>query len=275
MNMSPENERLPFIHDLKLPYKLTFLLAGLLSLSSIAGLFFGSRGWYDTSASTFPALVGQDVIMLLLTVPFVLISATVAHQGSLKGLLCWMGTLFYVSYFYYFNLLGVRFNPLFPVYIGIVSIGVYSLLALMFAIDPEQIKSRFGTRMPTRTVAFFLIGISSAFVVIWTALIASELLAARQLETVTRLVIAIDGVVLLPLSFFAGLSLWRRVALAYALSCLLLVDIAATFLTLLATTYVAALWGQDMDPLMVLYVAGLSGSAFLLVAIDRRAKFKT
>ena len=176
-----------------------------------------------------------------------------------------MGALFYTSYFYYFSVLGVRFNPLFPVYVAIVSLSMYSLLALLFAIDPEQIKGRFGPHMPTRTTAVFLITISLIFVAIWTTTIVSYLSAGRELETVTRLVIAIDGVVLLPLSFFSGLWLWRRVPLGYVFSCMLLFDIAAAFLTLTVTTLVTGMSGQTIDPLVSLYMMGFVGSAFILV----------
>ena len=263
--MTAHEDGFPVIRGVSLPYKLTFLLAGLLSVSSVAGLLFGPRGWYDNGAATFPALLSQDLITLILIVPTVLASAIVASRGSIRGLLCWMGALLYTSYFYYFNLLGIRFNPLFPVYIGIVSLSTYSLLALLFATDPEQIKASFGVRTPTRMVAGFLISLSLAFATIWAVLISSDLLAGRELATVTRLVVAIDGVLLLPLSFFAGLWLWRGFALGYALSCLLLIDFALTFLTLAVTTLVSAMWGQRVDPLLSLYVAGLFGSVFLLV----------
>ena len=97
--MSAHEDRLPFIRDVSLPYKLTFLLTGLLSVSSIAGLLFGPRGWYDNGAATFPALLSQDLITLILIIPTVLASATVAHRGSLRGLLAGWARSFMVSYF--------------------------------------------------------------------------------------------------------------------------------------------------------------------------------
>ena len=52
----------------------------------------------------------------------------------------------------------------------------------------------------------------------------------------------------------------RKVPLGYVLASLLLVDVAATFLTLTATACLAAMWGQVMDPLVPLYVAMMFGS---------------
>src|SRR5689334_15241515 len=98
--MSASEQRLGLIHDIQFPYKLTSHLTGLLSLSSIGGLLFGPPGWYDRSVCRFPALLGQDAITLCLILPLVLASARPAWNGSARGLLCWMGVLFYSSYFY-------------------------------------------------------------------------------------------------------------------------------------------------------------------------------
>jgi hypothetical protein len=57
----------------------------------------------------------------------------------------------------------------------------------------------------------------------------------------------LDGVVLLPLTFVGGVWLWRREPMGYALAGLLLVKLGATFLTLVATSAVAWLWGQTLD----------------------------
>jgi hypothetical protein len=45
--------------------RITIPLAGLLALSSVFGLLLGPRGWYDAGAQTFPALIGQDLMTLI------------------------------------------------------------------------------------------------------------------------------------------------------------------------------------------------------------------
>ena len=62
---------------------------------------------------------------------------------------------------------GRGFNALFLVYIAIVSASLYDLLSLLFAIDAEALKARFGARTPTRFVGGFFVGISLLFVLMW------------------------------------------------------------------------------------------------------------
>ena len=90
--------------------------------------------------------------------------------------------------------------------------------------------------------------------------------SARELDTVSRVVMAIDGVVLLPLLFYGGRALARRDPLGYALGGLLLVKATATFLTLIVNTLIAARWGRAADGLeTVAYGIGFVGALTLLV----------
>jgi hypothetical protein len=56
------------------------------------------------------------------------------------------------------------FDALLLVYIAIVSTSLHDLLSLLFAIDPETLRDRFGARTPTRLVGSFLVVISLLFV---------------------------------------------------------------------------------------------------------------
>jgi hypothetical protein len=238
---------LPLNADVRFVFALTQVIGLLLVLSSVAGLLYGWRGWYDSAAGTLPALLGQDAVTLAIAVPFLLESARRARRGSTRGLLCWMGALFYVAYFYFFYVVGIRFNVLFPVYIALVSMSMYGVLALLFALDLRELKARFNTHTPVRVIGGFLIVSASLFAGMWLVRIVRALASRVELDQVSRLVIAIDGVVLLPLTFVGGVWLWRREPIGYALAGLLLVKLGATFLTLVATSAVAWLWGQALD----------------------------
>jgi len=199
---------LPLTRDVSFAYALTWLTAGLLLLSSVSGLLYGQRGWYDREAATLPALLGQDAVALIFGLPVLLSSAWLARRGSMRGLLCWMGSLFYVAYFWYFYVIGIQFNPLFPAHIAMVSMSMYAVLYLLFSLDLEGVlegvKARFSDRVPIRPISGFLITTSLGFAALWLGLIVSSLAAGTELDLVSRYVIAVDGVVLLPLAFFAG-----------------------------------------------------------------------
>jgi hypothetical protein len=237
----------------------------LLLVSSLAGLVFGKKGLY-TFDETLWNFIGQDVISLGLIIPLLIGSARLAMRGSTRGLLAWMGGLFYVAYAYYFYVVGVRFNFLFPVYITLVSIGMYGALALLFSIDLQRISDHFNRYTRVRLVGGFLMAVALFFAMMWLALTVVSLATESGMDTVSRFVIVVDGVVLLPLTFWGGWWLWRRQPLGYAVAGLLLVKITATTLTLVVNSLLISERGLPVDPfqLAVFFLVMLLSTALLV-----------
>jgi hypothetical protein len=176
-----------------------------------------------------------------------------------------MGTLFYIAYSYSFYVLGARVTWLFPVYIVIVSLGMYGALALLFALDLRAVAAHAGPRLPRRAIASYFVVTATFFAGLWLGLVGRHLAAGREPDLVVRTVIAIDGIVLLPLLFFGGVWLWRTAPIGVALAGLLLLKAAATFLTLIANTMVVLAWGQVVSRVeTVAYVTGLVIAVVLL-----------
>jgi hypothetical protein len=257
--------RLPLTRDMTLPFVLTHAVATLAIAASAAGLLYGPRGWwYDPDPKTLPAFLGQDAMMLAVGVPLLVGSAWLAARGSLRGALCWMGAFFYIAYSYYFHVIGGRFTVYFPVYIALVSMGVYGALAVLFSLDLRRLASRIEG-MPVRTTSAYFTITALAFAGLWLSVVEQHVRAGTSLDAVERAVIAIDGVVLLPLLFFAGRALRRRDPLGYALAGLLLVKASATFLTLIVSTAFASRWGQPVDAVQTgAYAIGFAAAAALL-----------
>ncbi len=250
--------------NLSIAHRLTLGVAALMLVSSLGGLVYGRTGLYDRDAATYPALLGQDALALL-AIPLLLAAEQLARRGSLRGLLCWMGLLFYVAYFWYFYVVGIKFGPLFVVHIALVSMSLFAVVYLMLTMDLDAVKARFDSRMPVRLIGGFLIGTAVAFAALWLAVVIRTLATGQNLDDTSRFVIAIDGVVLLPLSFFGGIWIWRRHPLGYPIAGMLLVKVVATFLTLIATTLVSASWGLRIDLIQtVMYTAGLVAGMWLL-----------
>jgi len=94
-----------------------------------------------------------------------------------------------------------------------------------------------------------------------------SLVNESELDDVARFVIAVDGVVLLPLTFFGGLWLWRRQPLGYVLAGLLLVKVTATMVTLVINTLLVTRWGVPLDTFeLTVYAVVMVFSAALLVS---------
>jgi hypothetical protein len=259
-------QQLPLTRDLALAFRLTDATATLLVGSSIAGLLYGPRGWwYDANPATLAAFLGQDVMTLLVGAPLLVGSALLARRGSLRALLCWMGAFFYIAYSYYFYVVGAQFNALFPLYIAIVSMGMYGALSVFSALDLPRLPAHF-VRPPLAVISAFFVVTALSFAGLWLSVIDRHLLAGTEIDPVSRVVIAIDGVVLLPLLFYGGRALARREPIGYALAALLLVKATATFLTLIVNTAIAARWGHSPDDLQTFaYSVGFVGALTLLV----------
>lgn len=70
-----------------LVYTLSTLLAVLLIASSVAGLLYGQRGFYESYPASLAGLLGQDAVKLAAGLPLLLVSMWLTRRGSTRDLL--------------------------------------------------------------------------------------------------------------------------------------------------------------------------------------------
>jgi hypothetical protein len=260
---------LPVIRTLTTAYVLTVLVGVCLVISSVAGLLFGQRGLYEPDPSTLPSFLTQDAVSLVAGVPLLLGSMWTARRGSVRGLLLWMGMLFYIAYAYSYAVLGGRLAPLFLLYVAIVSMSLYCLVYMLVSTDADAVKARFSAHTPTTVagafVAFFALSLGSMW--IWT--IVGDLFAGTPATPVQLVVWPLDLIVAFPALFWGGIYLWRRNALGYVAGGIVLLKAAAEGLTLVLQSWVTALMGGPADPLVPVYAIVGMGGLVLLVAYLR------
>jgi hypothetical protein len=257
---------LPVMRRLTIAYVVTSLVAVCLVVSSAAGLLFGQRGLYEPNPATLPAFLTQDVLSLLVAVPLLIGSMWTARRGSVRGLLLWMGALFYVAYAYSYAVLGDRLSPLFLVYVAIISMSLYSLLYLALSTDAEAVKSHFSGNAPTTLAGAFVALMALALASMWVAIVLGDLLSHTAPTRVQLVVWPLDLVVAFPALFWGGIYLWRRNALGYVAGGIVLLKSAAEGLTLVVQTWVTVLMGGPGDPLVPAYVIVGLGGLVLLIA---------
>ena len=257
----PAWRALPVVRDLTLPYVLSLLTAALLAISSVAGLLHQERGLYPPDPRTLPAFVGQDAATLAVGLPLLLGSVRAARRGALRGLLLWVGALFYIAYSYAYYL--TLFNPLFLVYVCVVSMSLYALLYLLVSINAEQVRQRFSQRTPVRLAGGFLMVMMGLFGAMWVAAILAALATGAGPTEVQRTVWPLDLVIAFPAGFWGGLWLWRRRPLAYVVAPLLLAKLGFLGLTLALNSALGTLWQAPYDPFTPGYALGGLGSALL------------
>lgn len=254
-------------------WRLTWLLAVVVAITAILGMWHGGDGWYGGYAASLAGLVGQDFVSLAVGLPVLLASAALARRGSVAGLLVWAGALFYFAYTYAFVVVG-GFNPVFPLFVLIVALGLHGLVSLLLTLDPERVRERFGAATPVRLAGGYLFTIGAVFAVMWTGMSVAMITAGKTPEPVLHLVVAIDGCVLLPALLAGGWKGWHRAAWGFALGGLLLTKVTLTGFSLAFTTLLGAVWTGSLDGfngfLLVLFgLMAVTGLPLLLVYLRR------
>jgi hypothetical protein len=259
-------ERLPVIGSLTFPFVLSSIVAALLLISSIAGLLFGQGGLYQPNPATLPSFLTQDVITLFLAVPLLLTSLWLVRRGSVRGLLVWMGTLFYLAYAYSFAVLGTWLAPLFLVYVAIVSMSAYSLIFVLVSTDAEAVRACFSAQTPVRWAGGFLMLVSLLLGTTWVVMIAGDTLSGTQPKSTLFVIWPLDLVIALPAVFWGGMWLWRRQPLGYVVGGIVLMKAAAEGLGLVAQTVVTLIMSGIGDDILPAYaVIGVGGLVLLVL----------
>jgi hypothetical protein len=246
------------------PVVATSLLgAALLAITAVAGLLFGARGLYTPDPARLPTFLGQDAITLVVVLPLLLWSVWATRRGSLRGLLLWTASLFYVAYSYAYYALDPEFNVLYLAYIAIVAMSLYGCLYLLLSTDADAVAARLAAHAPARLAGAFLMALPVGLGLLWVVMIVSHLASGATPSRVNQVVWPMDLIVAFPAMFWGGLWLWRRQPLGYAVATVLLIKGGLLGVTLVVNTWLAAtFWGVPPDPVVPVYaLGGLGGLA--------------
>src|SRR5918912_1809783 len=254
------------------PVVATSLLgAGLLAITAVAGLLFGTRGLYTPDPARLPAFLGQDGMTLAVVLPLLLWSVWAARRGSLPGLLLWTAALFYVAYSYAYYALDPEFNVLYLVYIAIVAMSLYGCLYLLLSTDADAVAARVSAHAPIRLAGAFLMALPTGLGLLWVAMIIAHLASGATPNRVNQVVWPMDLIVAFPAMFWGGLWLLRRQPLGYLVAAVLLVKGGMLGITLVVNTWLATtFWAASPDPAVPVYAIGGLGGLALAVQYMRK-----
>ena len=220
-------QSLPSQVGLRLPIRFSSALAVVSAIAASIGAFVPSV--FRDAPVTAGNAQGTSVVLLLIGLPLLVRSMVSARGGSRRGLIVWLGTLFYILYNSVMFTFGTVFNSLFLANVAMLSLGVWSVLTLLRAIELDALPLWFDGRVPARSIGAFLVLTAVAFTVLWLADLLPAIVAntapasLRGTRMNTNPVEVLDLAFTLPLCALAGISLWRRRPLGYLLSGALLV----------------------------------------------------
>lgn len=167
----------------------------------------------------------------------------------LRLLLCGVTGYFlysFISYVFLWNL-----NPLFLIYVAIMSLSFFSFLLQMKSLSPEEVKGAFSEKTPVRFFGFFQIILAAIILLMWLKLIMPVFTGGtpEMLEHYTTLVIqGMDLGFVAPLAFLSGLWILRRKPWGYLLTAIVMIKGASMFLAIFAMIVNMYRYGTPGDP---------------------------
>lgn len=256
------------LHQITLrPAMLTAVVAGITAITS---LFFSQL--YRDNAFVKTAWYANDWVTVGMSAA-TLVSLFYVGKFA-KARLVLVGLLGYFVYNYAFYLFGAFFNVLFLLYVGVVALGLFSLIRLLVTLPISQFQT---TSNSIRFVAAYLFLITLMLLLvemppIWSFL-TTGMLPDIVVKTAhpTSVVYALDLTVVVPICLVAAVWLWQKKPWGVVLAAIMLVKGMGYGLVLCAGTLLLANRQIDYDPLLPFYVVlvlgGLSGLGVLLRSV--------
>jgi hypothetical protein len=219
-------------------YISSIIVAVLVFITSILGILFP-----NTIYPTEDLMVGYmptDFINIVILLPILLLSIWHARKGSLLGILCLPGGLLYVVYIFTIYLIGTNFNLLFILYLLMVTISTYTLIALMSKINYYKINSNITEKIPSKIIGGLLISISIIFLIRQFVVMFDSHINEIPVDS-TEIAAWIADFVIFGSVLIGGIFLLKGHPFGYASSAGLLLLICISFLGLIPFLIVQAI----------------------------------
>jgi hypothetical protein len=222
-----------------------------ISISGETVTIFGKGIYQDMSVDVAIQGIAQDVVTLCIAIPFLLASHHFARKGSLKGRIMLSGSLLYFFLTYLFYLAMAMFNPLFLVYVLLLSASFFALFLTLFPLYFENLSQYFHSRLPVKFLGGFLIFNAVVIGSLWLQVVVPPLfkeVIPVDLDHYTTLIVqGFDLALFLPLSFISGVLLIKKVPIGYLLG-----SVYFIFLSLLMTALSGKIIGMALTGVNVI-----------------------
>lgn len=229
---------------------------------------------YDTVSMAAQA-VAQDIVTLLIGIPFLLISLYYLRGDSLRGKLLFCGITGYFLYTYMSYAVGANYNNMFLIYVAVFSLSLSTLSMILSSIDLSTLKTHFSEKTPERSIAVYLLGISFLLFMAWMGRIVPAMIAGTApagLESNTTLFIQfMDLAIVIPLSVVAGILLIRKQPLGYLLSSIMIIKTSTLAFSVSAMGLNMLLSGASVSPAELIMFPAIAVSGIVLMVLMLRS----
>lgn len=181
------------------------------------------RGLYsDDSIPVVAQGTAQDIVTLALGIPLLIISLYMSLKSSLKGRLLLAGTLGYFLYTYISYVFLWMYNPMFIVYVILMSASFFAFTLSMMSVDINNLSLAFNKKLPVKFLGGFQIFFAAALCLLWLGKIIPTIINGTVplgLEHYTTLVIqGLDLGFIVPIALLSGVLLIKGNPFGYLLS---------------------------------------------------------
>jgi hypothetical protein len=158
---------------------------------------------------------GTALVVMALAVPMLLIAVALASRGSTRAIFALLGSVFYLGYNAFLFLFMTPFNRLFLLNVALLSLSVFTALALTLGCDRERLLDP-RKRFPHRQLAILVWVIVALNAAAWLAEIVPAIIGPDPLVMVegtgvaTNAIYIQDLAVWLPLMGLAAWGLWNQ-----------------------------------------------------------------
>jgi hypothetical protein len=229
---------------------LSSVAASVAAAGSVVGLLAPDRIYGGETVALADAATAQDMVMLTLVAPLLIVLGVRASRGSLPACLGWLGCLAFTAYNYAIYAFSIRFGPLFLPWVAVLGLSTFALAGGLSTVDIAAVRRRFAGRAMT-AVGRLLIVVAAAFVLLWLSEIVPDLSAGNPSRSADAWRVPTNPVHVLDLAFFlpaiaaTGILVLRGRPLGYATAPGQLVFLALTCLPILVTPVVAGVRGHE------------------------------
>lgn len=216
------------------------------------------RGLYQFESVTMAAQAkAQDIVTIFLGIPLLIISLSLTKRGLLKGRLLLAGTLGYFLYTYASYSFLAMYNPMFLIYVILLSTSFFAFTLTMMSFDLKRLSSRFQPQTPIKFIGYFLIFLAIIIALMWLGRIVNPLRAGivpAELGHYTTLVIqALDFAFVVPAAMLAGLLVLRKKPFGYLLASVVIIK-GITMLTAISAMIIGMISAGEPVAMMEVVV---------------------
>jgi len=239
---------------------------------------YGEGIYKNDSISGVAQAKASDFVTLVMGIPLLMVSLYSANKGSFRGKLMLTGTLGYFLYTYMSYTFLLTYNPLFIVYVAIMSACLYAFILSFMSFEIEKVPAMFNEKLPTKFLGGFQLFVGFAIGMLWLGKIAPSILKGAiplGLEHYTTLVIqGMDLGIIVPAAFLSGILIIKRKPFGYLLSSVIIIK-GVTMLTCISAMIInMALMGVDMSlaEILVFPILNLFAVICLILLLKNNAK---